>query len=56
MECTAKILRERKVFSSKGEEEKILLYCPVIGEIVLSGEDAKKAREKLNIKKEVNES
>ena len=53
MECTAKILRERKVFDSRGEgDEKLLLYCPVIGEIVLSGEDAIKAREKLKSRKE----
>lgn len=50
MECTAKIVRERKEYGKfPGDEARtyVLIYCPVMGEIVLSGEQAERAIEKL---------
>ncbi len=45
MECTARILRERKQlgrFPGEKTATVVQLYCPIIGEIVLSGEQAER--------------
>ena len=50
MECTAKVVRERKEYGKfPGDPAKtyVLIYCPVMGEIVLSGEQAERALQKL---------
>lgn len=50
MECTARILRERKEFGRfPGDKSKTLvqIYCPILGEIVLSNEQAERAIEKI---------
>jgi len=50
MECTAKVVRERKEYGKfPGDETKtyVLIYCPIMGEIVLSGEQAERAVRKL---------
>jgi len=50
MECTARVIRERKEIGRfPGDKPKttILIYCPVLGELVLSGEQAEKAIEKI---------
>ncbi len=55
MECTAKVVRERKEYGRfPGDPTKtyVLIYCPVMGEIVLSGEQAERALRKLREKEE----
>ncbi len=49
MECTARILRERKVISSSGAKASsgIQVYCPIMGELTFFGEQAEKIRQKL---------
>jgi len=50
MECTAKVVRERKEYGKfPGDPTKtyVLIYCSVMGEIVLSGEQAERALQKL---------
>lgn len=50
MECTARILRERKVISHTGSKQAvsgIQVYCPIMGELTFFGEQAEKIREKL---------
>ncbi len=50
MECTAKVVRERKEYGKfPGDETKtyVLIYCPIMGEIVLSGKQAEMAVRKL---------
>jgi hypothetical protein len=46
MGCTARILRERKQlgrFPGEKSTTVVKLYCPLLGEIVLSGEQAERA-------------
>lgn len=46
MECSAKIIRERKEYERfpHGKTKTLVqVYCPLFGEIVLSGEQAEKA-------------
>ena len=45
MECSAKILREQqKLGRLYGQKSTVVeVYCPVLGEIVLSGEQAERA-------------
>lgn len=53
MECTAKVLRERTVLigSSGGKSESaVQIYCPILGEITLFGDQAKQAIEKIKKK------
>ena len=55
MECTATILRERKALGRyPGEKSKtvVQLYCPIMGEIVLSGEQAEEAIRRIREKSE----
>ena len=50
MECTAAVVRERKKIGRfPGDKTEILVqfYCPILGEIVLGGERAERALEKL---------
>lgn len=53
MECTARVLREKKVVSS-GTGKKlgnvIQVHCPVLGEVTLWGEEAEKACRKIHEK------
>jgi len=46
LQCTARIIRERKQLGRfPGEKGTLMvqLYCPILGEIVLSGERAERA-------------
>ena len=55
MECTATILRERKELGRyAGEKSKtvVQLYCPIMGQIVLSGEQAEQAIRRIREKSE----
>lgn len=48
MECSARILREQKRLGHLAGAKAVTLaqfYCPVVGELVLSGEQAERARE-----------
>lgn len=56
MECSARTLRERKVFEGSGRTtlNAILIYCPILGEITLTGEQAEKALKKLKERDEKN--
>lgn len=55
MECTARILKEIKVFNeSEGNPTYVKIYCPIMGEVFLSGEDAVSAIKRLEeIKSEI---
>lgn len=53
MECTARILRERKVLlgsSGSKSEMGVQIYCPILGEITLFGDRARQAIEKIKEK------
>ncbi len=46
MECTPRIIRERKQvgkFPGDKSQTIVKIYCPILGEIVLRGEQAEKA-------------
>ncbi|MBI3077446.1 MAG: hypothetical protein HYY85_10785 [Deltaproteobacteria bacterium] len=48
MECAPRIVRERKVFKDGvGKLEAIQVYCPILGEIVLFGEEAEKVKARI---------
>jgi hypothetical protein len=50
MDCTARIVREKKIMhsgTSKKPTNFIQIYCPILGEIILMGEEAEKARERI---------
>jgi len=49
MECYVKVLQERKVYSSSREGGSVIkLFCPVMGEIVLTGKAAEDARKRID--------
>lgn len=50
MDCTAKVIREKKIMSSSTSKKPVnfvQIYCPILGEINLMGEEAERAREKI---------
>jgi len=50
MDCTARIVREKKVMPSSTSKQPInflQIYCPILGEVNLIGEEAEKARGKI---------
>jgi hypothetical protein len=50
MDCTARILREKKIVPSSSTKKPInfvQIYCPILGEITLMGEQAEKARKNI---------
>ncbi|MBI3092336.1 MAG: hypothetical protein HYY96_16880 [Candidatus Tectomicrobia bacterium] len=50
MECHPRIVKERTVLRGStggASETAILFYCPILGEIVLTGERAEAARRRL---------
>ncbi len=49
MKCSVKVLRERRVYSSGKEGGKFIkLYCPIMGEVVLTGKAAQNARTRID--------
>jgi hypothetical protein len=49
MKCSVKVLQERKVYSSSKEGGTVIkLFCPVMGEIVLTGKAAEDARRRID--------
>ena len=49
MKCSVKVLQERKVYSSGKEGGKFIkLYCPIMGEVVLTGKAAQNARTRID--------
>lgn len=49
MKCSVKVLRERKVYSfGKKRGNFIKLYCPIMGEVVLTGNAAQEARARID--------
>ncbi len=57
MKCSARVLREKKVYKITGEKilGGIQIYCPLLGEIVLDGKRAEAFYEKLK-EREVSKS
>ena len=50
MECTARIIRERTKYGQFAGDQKqtiVQIHCPVLGDIVLSGEQAEQAIQRL---------
>ena len=48
MDCTVRILKEFKIYKeSEGNPTFVKLYCPIMGEVVLSGEEAENALKKI---------
>lgn len=49
MKCSVKVLQERKVYSSSRQGGSIIkLFCPVMGEVVLTGKAAEDARKRID--------
>ena len=50
MECTARIVRERTKYGQSAGDRKqtvVQIHCPVMGDIVLSGEQAERAIQRI---------
>jgi len=49
MKCSVKALQEKKIYSSGKEGAKFIkLYCPIMGEVVLTGKAAQEARTRID--------
>jgi hypothetical protein len=50
MDCTARVVREKKIIpssTSKKPTNFLQIYCPILGEINLMGDEAEKVRERM---------